>query len=707
MNREDYLALYEQSMDVDGDGWKNANAEGVDCDDFDETVFPDAPELCDEQDNDCDGEIDEGVIPRYFADADLDGRGDPETFIDQCAQPEGWVENDFDCDDSDGTVYPAAEELCDLVDNDCDARVDEGSFSVFADADGDGYGDPTTEEAGCALESGLVDVGGDCDDGDASVSPAADERCDGIDNNCDGEVDEDAAVDAGTWYVDADADGHGDSEDSRAACAQPEGFSPLDDDCDDSDADVSPSLEEVCNDFKDNDCDGGPGDCEHSGELPLGGADAVLRGEAKYSYAGAAVGGGDLDGDGLAELVIGAPDYGADGTVYVLMGPISGELDLGAADATLTGTTAGSGAAMFGSAIAIGDVRGSADPDLLVGAPGWQEDSRDRVATGGVMVWTSPPVGQETANDAEKLLADGGSTSTSTSIGSAVSAWGDLSGDGISDAAVGAPEALGGDGVVRIYVGRQSSSAADFFLNGSGGERAGASVAILEDVNGDGLADVLAGAPASDRGGSDSGAAYLVHGPITAVVELADADARVVGATGDELGTRVGGAGDVNGDGYEDLLTCAPLHDTGGSDAGVALLYLGPASGQLLPGDADLRFDGHQSQMNLCWDFVGGEDLNQDGALDLILSAPRFDDGADNNVGAVYLFRGPLSASVDSASADAVWVGTSRGDRAGWSIAGVGDVNGDSYPDLLIGAPWNGDTREDAGASYLILGAGL
>ena len=229
-----------------------------DCDDLDRDSFPDAPETCDEADNDCDGLVDEDVEDTYYADVDSDGYGDPASIAQACELPDGYSVNASDCDDSDPGSHPGALEVCDDADNDCDGDVDDDALDAtewFEDADGDGYGDPDTSNIACDEPSGHVDDDSDCDDGDDGVNPDADEVCDDVDNDCDGETDEDGAIDAETWYADDDGDGFGDADSSTTACDEPAGHSDDDTDCDDSDADVNPDEDEVC-DGVDNDCDG-------------------------------------------------------------------------------------------------------------------------------------------------------------------------------------------------------------------------------------------------------------------------------------------------------------------------------------------------------------------------------------------------------------------------------------------------------------------
>jgi hypothetical protein len=261
--------------DADGDGYGDAGssteacsqptgyvADDTDCDDGDAAVSPGGTELCNGVDDDCDGSVDEDSAidaPTWYADADGDGYGDAAASTVSCAQPSGCVADASDCDDLDGAINPASDELCNGVDDDCDGAVDEDSAvdasTWYADADGDGFGDAGASTAACSQPPGTVADASDCDDGDAAVSPAATELCNGVDDDCDGDVDEDDASGAATWYADADGDGYGDAGTGTSACSQPTGFVADATDCDDGDAAVSPAATELCNGV-DDDCDG-------------------------------------------------------------------------------------------------------------------------------------------------------------------------------------------------------------------------------------------------------------------------------------------------------------------------------------------------------------------------------------------------------------------------------------------------------------------
>ncbi|MCO6479939.1 MAG: hypothetical protein J5I94_25100 [Phaeodactylibacter sp.] len=244
--------------DQDNDGFLSYE----DCDDNNPNIHPEAAETCDGIDNDCNGMIDDGItIYSYYSDTDGDGYGNAAAQLDTClaAPPDGYVDNVLDCADDDESLNPGAIETCDGLDNDCNGSIDDGIplYSYFLDQDGDGYGGLAHIIDTCLVSppAGYADNAQDCNDINATVYPGAPELCDGLDNDCNGSIDDGLAFTS--YFFDEDGDGYGNPAISLDTClgAPPDGYVDNGADCNDADLAINPDAEEVL-DSLDNNCDG-------------------------------------------------------------------------------------------------------------------------------------------------------------------------------------------------------------------------------------------------------------------------------------------------------------------------------------------------------------------------------------------------------------------------------------------------------------------
>jgi len=667
--------------DLDGDGYGVAQ----DCDDGNASVNPGAPEQpYDGLDNDCDSST---------LDDDLDGDG----FIAE-----------EDCDDDNADAFPGGVEYCDGADNDCDDEIDEQALDTlawFADYDSDGYGDPEVEVLACQSPPAYVADDSDCDDGDAEIHPGAQEPYDGVDNDCDGEIDEHGGAPTFEWFHDGDGDGYGDLYDMTEAEKQPYGYVPNDNDCDDNDSEIHPGADERCNDL-DDDCDvqiDEDGACQ---ELDIVGADDWWSGDDYGDQAGTSLAGGqDLTGDGTDDFIIGAPGTSSGGSFYFMPGEYTGyftglELDEASSSGAITWATTMSGAELGDDVALFRDVDGDGEVDFGAGAP-------EAEGTGIAVLWFS------SIEDYSYVSISGGRSE----LGGVASA-GDMNRDGLTDMLIGAPGAdadVGDEGFVEVYLGDASAQmvAGQYWMGDNSNDELGSEIAGAGDVDGDGLRDALMAGRGYPSGGRN-GAVWMVLGRgfwPGSEGSLSDVEHMFVGeAAGDHAGHALAGGQDFDGDGYDDFAMGAPYNNSGGSDEGEVYLWSGGRSwsvggGSWSMASAPTTFlgEGASSRAGYALDFV--RDFDGDGAPDLAVGAPYLSSSSALR-GKVYLLHGGPGActgSCDLADATISWVGESPGDRLGSAIAS-GDANADGLFDLMISAPTADVAGTESGNLYLVLG---
>ena len=539
----------------------------------------------------------------------------------------------------------------------------------------------------------------DCDDQDPAINPGAQESCNGLDDDCDGVLSDDEQ--------DQDGDGYVPCELWEGTDKQVLGGS----DCDDGDALVHPAAKEICNDQADNNCDGQADGCLLSGDYDNSEADASFAGTETNSYVGRMiVSAGDMNGDGCDEVLITAPMADGNesedrGDVYLVYGPLQGELGPSKKTTKLRGSNAED---MAGIGIA-GELDTNADgiPDILVGASGYDNEERDE---GIAYLVLGPITGQYNLNNADaKLTGSGHGANAGRSVASAT----DLNQDGYDDLFIGSwfqSELYGGDGAGQAYVvlgpvtGRQSLSEAPYVFDGEvTDDYAGRYVNSAGDVDGDGQPDLLVGAYGSDRGADHAGVTYLLLQPPAGQLSLADADAILVGEDVDDRSGRSVAACDTDGDGHDDILIGAPWQGAGGELAGAAYLVRGPVTGTRDLSKADAKAIGEEPIDYLGHTVATAGDVDGDGLEDIVFSACGHDAGG-KTAGAAYLLYSPMEGQVDMSDADAKFIGENAGDDAGHFVHGVGDLDGDGYADIGVGAwAWEDET----GKAYFFYGGGF
>jgi len=592
----EYDALLAQAQDADGDGYAALEYGGEDCNDTDASVSPAAEDICDSQDNDCDGGVDEGItIPIWYPDQDGDTFGVSEEGIAACFRPEGTVPEPGDCDDQDTKINPSADEVCDDQDNDCDGLIDD--------------------------------------------------------------ADELAEVPGQTWYPDADGDGYAlDDALAEGFCTAPAGYVETLGDCNDSDKSVNPGAVEVCQDGIDNDCSGGAPECGFEGAYTLNRADLVLS-----------PGGADF-GSSFALVEVGETQpwlfVGTSNKVFAFEPPYDGSEEIETWDLRLKNDGTGK------QVVSLGDSNGDGVDEIVssysdtstydgtvalfvsASGSGWQEvGTFDRHAISGSQFG----FGFELSRYGEHGLLVG-------DLGH-VYLW-----DSLPTTTSPLPTP---DGVVE---GDESYFAG--FLN----------TTLLADLNGDGVDELVLGGL--------YGRMDVFDGGVSGSVSYLDSDRWLVSEAGYESSAFGGSprAVDMDGDGYSELAVTDFSYSLEYNFAGAAWIVEGQWSGQASTENALASVRGSEAEARLgrTVEFLDG---NDDGFYEIVVS--------EAGTGNIYLFDSADGLSDwTTGDSQANFVGINNGSCSAEFL--VMDANHDGFDDLMTGCPDSGN-----GSLHLLLAPGL
>jgi hypothetical protein len=676
----------------------------------------------------------------------------------------------YDCDDINPDVHPGADEYCDDIDWDCDGEVVDDhaldAVSYFADLDFDGRGDPLAETRSCAILDGHVTDATDCDDTTPRVSPDVVEVCDGLDNDCDDEIDVNAA-DVSTWRLDADGDGYGTNDlaiQGITDCDGPTGYIDNSDDCDDNDPNVHPSateewydgidqncagdndfdadgdgfvhadhggadcmdhdatvhpdMDEVCDDGIDNDCDGTANTCGIYDDMELADAIGVITGENNRDQIGNAIANvGDITGDGLPDVLIDARysdiNGSNSGAVYLMTAPINeGEVGIEDAIAVFAGEDESD---LLGTmSLGLGDLNGDGFGEFIISSI---SNDVGGVVAGSAYLFLGPTAGSFSVLDADAFVYGNESGMILGASMAAINGGEDdtdpaliIGMPGMTHTFGTEPTRTGGIAVFPREMNGELHLTDDvlhWVIGEDDGDGAGTVVAT-GDINGDGMVDIVASAPRATP--DNAGRVYVLLGPGFAYFTFASASFRFDGAsTNDGLGATIHASTDLTGDGYADLIIGAPGTD---ESRGTTYFVSGSAStsSQAIETASEMSYIGATEGDEIGAIVQPLGDVDADGETEIAFGVPNRSSGGGfvSNAGLIYL--APVSFTGTQRLEDAAKArvhGENTDDESGTSIAAIGDTDGDGFDDVLIGAPFQDSAGTNAGAVYLLKGGAL
>ncbi|MCE7060500.1 FG-GAP-like repeat-containing protein [Dyadobacter sp. CY343] len=406
---------------------------------------------------------------------------------------------------------------------------------------------------------------------------------------------------------------------------------------------------------------------------------------------------GDVNGDGYSDVIVGAVTYdngnADEGGAFVWLGEAKG-IDMVTSSKL---ETSQAGSSMGNSVANAGDVNGDGFEDILVGAPFYDNGQVDE---GVVFLYHGSPDG---VLDNQIVVSYG--NQSNAFFGHSVSTAGDINGDGYDDIVIGAPGFTEGqnlEGGVFVYFGSQTGiDENSVFIIESDQvlARLGKSVSAAGDVNGDGFADIVLGAYLYDNGQDDEGVAFVHYGSKNGI-DISQATMLESNQSNSQFGVSVAGAGDINGDGFGDVMVGAYLYDNGQVNEGAAFIFHGSSTGMVSMPAKILEVNQQNAKMGISVSSAG--DVNGDGFFDVIVGVPHYANGQLDE-GLATVFYGstsgkfedpPLKLELNYAAA-----------RLGWSVSTAGDINGDGYGDVLVGAPYYSKNQVTKGSAFVFHGS--